>query len=426
MKHANLIIIGNGMACQRLLSELVSLSALPDSVLVFSAEARPAYNRVLLSSLLSGEMPDEAATLCSPQWYQQHGITLVCNDTVQLIDKTRQLVISRQGLRCHYDKLVIATGALPVTPAYALNAANKLKPGICYFRNWQDLDTLRQASQNQKKQRQAVVVGGGFLGLEAAEGLRKRGMQVTVLQRGSYLLNRQLDDTASLLLASELQQRGLNIRLNCTISTITANNGRLQLQCQHSCNDSPHHDTAATTGLTTDLLVLAAGITPNVVLAQRAGLNVNRGIVVNAAMQTSDNDIYALGECCEFEQQTYGLLAPINEQARTLATVLSGKPASYCNNMAASALKISGIHISSCGDIAALQHNRQLWQHTAFYHDKQLGEYRRLWWRDNQLVGAVLYGDTRLGPFYTRLIQTRQQVTGNRAALLFDPLPQAA
>ena len=193
MKAADLVIIGNGMACHKLLAELVQQPTRPKHILVFGAEAKAAYNRVLLSSLLAGELGDDSAELSPADWYQQHGIELVLNDAVVHLDKDKKQLTSRSGVVVHYQQLVLAVGAQAVKPTYAKTAL----PGLCTFRNWQDLELLRQVAATGGK---AIVLGGGFLGLEAAEGLRKQGMQVTLLQRSGYLLNRQLDPTAALLL----------------------------------------------------------------------------------------------------------------------------------------------------------------------------------------------------------------------------------
>lgn len=417
MTEAELIIIGNGMACQRLLAELVQQPNRPARIVVFGAEAKPAYNRVLLSSLLSNELPDSAAELVSPDWYARHNIELICDDAVVLIDPERKLVISQHGRYCRYQQLVLACGALPLTPTYATDSKGNLQPDICHFRNWQDLATLRLAGQQRQH---AVVVGGGFLGLEAAEGLRKLGMQVSLLQRGAYLLNRQLDATAAGLLQQQLIERGLTILTSSEISRL--HYGRNPLQ----------HDQLLSVTLTSgrqlkaDLVVLALGISPNISLAQQAGLSVKRGILVNSHLQSSDPAIYALGECIELNGETFGLIAPINQQATQLAQTLCGTPAAYCSELAATQLKISGIALSSCGDIAGLGANPASFDACTDYLDAEFNEYRRLWWRGPYLVGAVLYGDTRLSQQLSQLINQQQPYYGCRSSLLLGLIDSAA
>ena len=289
--------------------------------------------------------------------------------------------------------LVLACGALPLTPAYAQDSSGNLQPGICHFRNWQDLATLRLAGQQLQH---AVVVGGGFLGLEAAEGLRKLGMQVSLLQRGAYLLNRQLDATAATLLQQQLSSRGLNILTNSEIERLNYKHGQLQ-------------SVRLTSGqqLKADIVVLALGIRPNISLAQQSGLSVKHGIIVNRNLQSSDSAIYALGECIELNGETFGLVAPINAQATQLAQTLCGKATSYCSENTATQLKISGIALSSCGDIATLCASADSFDGCTDYLDSELNEYRRLWWRGPYLVGAVLYGDTRLSQQLSLRLQHR-------------------
>lgn len=412
MTEADLIIIGNGMACQRLLAELVQQPNRPTKIVVFGAEAKPAYNRVLLSGLLSNELPDCAAELASPTWYAKHNIELICDDAVVLIDRERRLVVSRHGRYRRYQQLVLACGALPLTPGYAEDDSKHLLPGICHFRNWQDLAMLRLAGQQLQH---AVVVGGGFLGLEAAEGLRKLGMQVSLLQRGAYLLNRQLDATAATLLQQQLSARGLSIFTNSEIDRLHYKRDQLQ-------------SVRLTSGqqLKADIVVLALGITPNISLAEQAGLTVNHGIAVNANLQSSDSAIYALGECIELNGETFGLVAPVNAQAASLAKTLCGKTAPYCSENTATQLKISGISLSSCGDIATLCASPDSVDGCTDYLDSELNEYRRLWWRGPYLVGAVLYGDTGLSQQLSQLINQQQPYYGCRSSLLLGLVDSAA
>ncbi|WP_127025543.1 NAD(P)/FAD-dependent oxidoreductase [Rheinheimera mangrovi] len=401
MKAADLVIIGNGMACHKLLAELVQQPGRPARILVFGAETKAAYNRVLLSSLLAGELADEAAELCSADWYQQHGIELVLNDAIVHLDKDKKQLISRSGLVVHYQQLVMAVGAQATKPAYAHTGM----AGLCSFRNWQDLAQLREVAAKGGK---AIVLGGGFLGLEAAEGLRKQGMQVTLLQRSSYLLNRQLDPTAALLLQQRLELRGLQLFTNTTVAKL--------LQ-----QDDKFSGLVLTDGteLKADVLVLALGISPDIQLAQQAGLKTDAGICVDAQLRSSDPAVFALGECCQLGEQTFGLVAPITAQAMVLAAVLAGQHASYQPSDSSTQLKISGIQLSSCGDIPALVSKPTLQQ--LCYQDQQHHDYRRLWLdAEQRLVGAVCLGDTSLSGFYAGLIN-QGTVIHCSTELLFGP-----
>jgi nitrite reductase (NADH) large subunit len=419
-----LIIIGNGMACFALLSELLQQPNRPQRILVIGDEAKPAYNRVLLSPVLAGELAPEQAMLEPISWYQQHSIELHLNDPVVLIDREERRVISQQGYCWTYQQLVFACGAKGSTPEYARQALRQAT-NICHFRNWRDLTLLQQsaasfqqsAADPTNKPGQAIVVGGGFLGLEAAEGLRKQGMQVCLLQRSHYLLNRQLDPTASDLLAGELRGRGLMIltgreiasfqyKADGNLSAVTLKDGR-RLAC--------------------DLLVLALGISPNIELAQLAGVTTASGICVDSRLQSSDPAIFALGECSEFAGQTFGLLAPIRSQATVLAKVLTGGTAKFTPDNTATALKISGIDLWSSGDIPTLLKDPTSFDQTAVYQDHQLGDYRKLWWQQGRLIGAVLYGDTSNSLFYGQLLQQGAILdnhpiqTGNTTLLFGQP-----
>ncbi|WP_233010684.1 NAD(P)/FAD-dependent oxidoreductase [Rheinheimera faecalis] len=401
MKAADLVIIGNGMACHKLLAELVQQPGRPASILVFGAETKAAYNRVLLSSLLAGELADEAAELSPADWYQQHGIELVLNDAVVHLDKDKKQLISRTGLVVHYQQLVLAVGAQATKPAYAKTAL----PGLCTFRNWQDLAQLREVAAKGGK---AIVLGGGFLGLEAAEGLRKQGMQVTLLQRSSYLLNRQLDPTAATLLQQQLEHRGLHVFTNITVSKLLQQDQKFSGVLL-----------ADGTELKADVLVMALGISPDLQLAQQSGLKTDVGICVDAQLRSSDPDLFALGECCQFGEHTFGLVAPIAAQAQVLAAVLSGQHASYQPSDSSTQLKISGIQLSSCGDIPTLLQQQDLQQFC--YQDQQHHDYRRLWLdAEQRLVGAVCLGDTSLSGFYAELIN-QHTVIRCSTELLFGP-----
>lgn len=406
MTEADLVIIGNGMACHKLLADLVQHPNRPARILVFGAETKAAYNRVLLSSLLAGELTDQAAELCASDWYQQHQIELVLGDAIVHLDKDKKQLISRSGLVVRYQQLVLALGAEATTPPYAKTAL----PGLCTFRNWSDLEQLRQVAAKGGK---ALVLGGGFLGLEAAEGLRKQGMQVSLLQRSGYLLNRQLDPAAATLLQQQLEHRGLQIHTHASVLKL--------LQRDHKFSGVVLSDGSQ---LEADVLVMALGITPNIQLAQQAGLRTEQGICVDVQLRSSDPDIFALGECCQFGEHTFGLVAPIATQAQVLAAVLSGQHANYQLSDSSTQLKISGIQLSSCGDIPALLQQQDLQQFC--YQDQQHHDYRRLWLdKERRLVGAVCVGDTSLSGFYAELINQQKAVSCS-TELLFGPAQQAA
>ena len=391
----DLVIIGHGMASQRLLESLVSTDH-PWRITVIGAEPERAYNRILLSPLLAGEASSEQLSFASEDWYQRHGIHLQTGDGVSTIDRQERCVVTQQGWRFHYDRLVIATGSRPSS----LGLEGENLPGVMGFRNLADVHWL---SGQAVPGRRAIVIGGGFLGLEAAEGLRKQGMAVTLVHRGAYPLTRQLDATAGGLLADTLQQRGLTLALNSHPARLIGASQVLGLELADGI------------GLPGDLVVIAAGITPNREPGEDAGLDCGKGIRVDECLRTSDSRIHALGECCEFQGQTYGLVEPVNRQADVLAQHLAGLAVGYRDEPVATRLKISGIDVFSCGET----NNPGDGTESIVYHDRQAGEYRHLMLRDNRLVGAILYGDASAGPWLFEHLQQGTDLSQWRPRLAF-------
>lgn len=371
-KQYELLVIGNGPAAHRLLCDLANMDSLPASVGVLGDEPRKAYNRILLSPLLAAEIDPAKLELSYPSDVIER-VEQITDARVTEINSRERLVKTDSGKSYGYQRLVIATGARPVLPDIDGVRAR----GVLAFRSWADVERMQQAAARGG---QAVVVGGGFLGLEAAEGLRKLGMSVRLIHRSSYLLNRQLDAQASELLRGEMEARGLSVTTNCELRAIQTRFN--QIESVELSNDEV---------VKTDLLVFATGIIPNAQLAQSAGLKQGRGICVDAQMRTSDPNIFALGECIEFNGNTYGLVAPIWRQAAVLASTLSGIDGEYIDEAFATQLKVSGVELFSCGLVG--QANE-----TAFYLDTEQRMYRRFWFDQNKIVGAVMYGDTSRGP----------------------------
>ncbi|KAA0876376.1 NAD(P)/FAD-dependent oxidoreductase [Nitrincola tapanii] len=391
----DLIILGNGMAAHRLVQELVAQPQRPQRILMLGEEPCLPYNRVLLSSMLANEVEDAAAELASAQWYQEQGIELLTAVKVSQLQPQQKCVSAEDGRQWFYRRLVLATGSSPVLPGCV---GENLKGVLC-FRTQADLHSLRQAAQEGQA---AVVIGGGFLGLEAAEGLRHLGMEVTLLQRGDRLLNRQLDKSAAQLLQSNLSARGLNILTHSSVAEICADAQGQVRGVQLKSGDF----------LPAQTVVCALGIQPRIDLAKAAGLQVARGIQVNTRMQSSDTDIFALGECCQLGEQTYGLVAPIWEQAKVLAAILAGQAVHYQEPLQATQLKISGIALFSCGEISAEPSPEDV-----VLLDAQAGVYARLLRQEGRLQGAILYGDTQSSPDLVRLIRA-QEVIKDPLALL--------
>ncbi|MDX5298121.1 MAG: FAD-dependent oxidoreductase [Gammaproteobacteria bacterium] len=401
-----LLIVGHGMATQRLLQNWVASGGQARTALriqVLGDEPHAAYNRIMLSSVLAGEAGLAQLPLATDAWYAQHGIEVISGDPAIRLDRATRKVHTLSGRQLSYDRLIIGTGSRPA----ALGVPGEDLPGVIGFRTLADTQALLDAA---RQHRRAVVIGGGFLGLEAAEGLRKQGMTVTLLHRSSHLLNRQLDAAAGALLADDLSQRGLRIHLNTRISGLL---GRSRVRAVELADGSV---------ISTDLVVIAAGITPNVELGRDAGLICEHGLCVDSRLSTSDPRIHALGECAQFGPHTWGLVEPLYRQADILSALLHGETAQYREAPVATRLKISGINLFSCGRVEAGADTESI-----IYHDREHGIYRHLLLRDQRLVGAVLYGDTRDGPWYFDQLQRGADIAPWRAQLAFgEPFCQAA
>ncbi|GHE20308.1 NAD(P)/FAD-dependent oxidoreductase [Halomonas urumqiensis] len=398
---APLVIVGNGMAGHRLVEALLKQAAPPRHIVVIGEERSPAYNRILLSPLLAGEMEANALTLRNADWYAEQGVTLMLGERVEHIHRERQQLTTSAGHTLGYGQLVLATGsrpAMPPLPGLDLE-------GVYAFRDLDDAAALTKAAA---KGGNAVVIGGGLLGLEAAEGLRKRGMGVTLIQRDDRLMNRQLDDTAAGMLEVELTGRGLGVITNGHIAELADDRqGRV---AGVRLEDG--------TWLPATCVVVAIGIAPNAELGRQAGLGVERAIVVDDHLATSDPAIFALGECCQFDSNLYGLVEPIWRQVEVLAahlcSAVEDEPvAGYVESPTATKLKISGVSLYAFGPTDADEHHDVL-----VYHDPDQGEYRRLLLRDGRLEGAVLYGDTSMGPWYFAQALAGRDLTLCRSALL--------
>lgn len=396
-RNKPLVICGHGMVAQRLLEQLVKFGHPYSRIVVFNGEPFSAYNRIQLSSLLANQIREADLELKPWQWFHEHRIDVHLHEPVTRIAPSRQEVITSTGRIQPYQALIIATGARPS----GLGIPGESLTGVLHFRSLTD---TRELIHEARKQRRAVVVGGGFLGLEAAEGLRSRGMDVTVMHRSDHLLNRQLNPAAGEILQQQLHTRGLHILTNTAPVALL---GRDRVRAVQLNNG---------TVLATDLVVIATGITPNTQLAASAGLACDRGIQVNAQLQTSTPDIYALGECCQFQNHVFGLVEPGYQQARILAKFLSGasQAPAFAPARIATRLKISDLPIFSCGETAPAAHTD-----VVEWHDKAHGVYGQLLIGDDRLTGAVLLGDTTNGPWYSELIRSGTDISRFRDAVAF-------
>jgi nitrite reductase (NADH) large subunit len=393
-----LVVVGNGMAGMRTVEELLRLAPGEYDITVFGAEPHGNYNRILLSPVLAGEKSVEEIMLHTRGWYRENGIALHAGDPVVRIDRRRRVVHSASGLAVRYDRLLLATGSRPFivpVPGHEL-------PGVIGFRDLRDVDTMLAAAGRGGR---AVVIGGGLLGLEAASGLRRRGMEVTVVHATASLMNQQLDGQAAALLKATLERKGISILLGAQTSEILGN-GRVRAVRFAGGGEIP-----------ADLVVMAAGVRPDIALAQEAGLYCERAIVVDDTLQTYDPRIYAVGECVQHRRATFGLVAPIWEQARVCAAHLAGAGhRRYVQQPTATRLKVTGIELFSAGDIAGGEGSEEL-----VLRDRGAGVYKRLVVSGTRLRGAVLYGDVQDGPWYFDLIQNGTDISSIRNQLLFGP-----
>ena len=397
MKRLKLVCIGNGMAGMRTVEELLAIAPDTYDITVFGAEPHPNYNRILLSPVLAGEQTLQDIVINGYPWYAEHGITLHAGKEVVAIDRRRRTVTAADGTVAEYDRLLLATGSVPFRlPIPGIDAE-----GVLTYRDIADTNGMIDAAAKYSR---AVVIGGGLLGLEAANGLKLRGMEVTVVHLAEWLMERQLDRTAGHLLQQSLEARGLAFRLQAqTKEIVVGESGRV---CGVRIGDDV---------LPADLVVMAVGIRPNTALAEKAGLHCHRGIVVSDTLQTFDPRIYAVGECVNHRGIAYGLVAPLYEMAKVCANHLAllgiGR---YTGSVTSTKLKVTGIDLFSAGDFSGGDGTEDI-----VLSDPAGGVYKRLVLKDDQLVGSVLYGDTVDGSYYFRLLREGRKLADIRDRLMF-------
>jgi nitrite reductase (NADH) large subunit len=388
-----LVIIGNGMAAARLVDELSQRALGRYAVAVIGEEPRLAYNRVLLSSVLAGELQDADIDLKPARWWRDRGVTLRYGCAATAIDVDDRTVSLADGRRLAFSKLVIATGSQPIK----LPIPGAGLPGVFTFRDAGDIARINTAAGKP-----TVVIGGGLLGLEAAYGLARSGAAVTLVHLMDRLMERQLDARAASMLKRTVEAKGIRVVLDAQttgiagtdrVEAVTLADGRL---------------------IEAEAVVVAVGVKPQMQLAAAAGLKVNRGIVVDDQLQTSADGIYAIGECAEHAGSCYGLVEPAYEQARALAIRLADRPAAYRGSVLATNLKVSGVHVFSAGDFSGGPGTEAI-----VFADSGLGTYKKLVIAGDRLVGAVLFGDTADGPWYLDLIRSGAVIDAVRDDLMF-------
>ena len=390
-----LVVIGNGMAAARFAEELSSRALGRYAVAVVGEEPRLAYNRVLLSSVLAGEVASSDIELKPSAWWRDRGITLRYGCRATAIDARARTVALADGRSLPFSKLVFATGSLPIRPPLPGMAL----PGVITFRDINDIWTIwHRAGAGDR----VVVIGGGLLGLEAAYGLAKAGARVTVLHLMDRLMERQLDPHAAAMLQRAVEAKGIEVVLNADTAEISG----------HDRVEGVTLKDGRT--IEADAVVVAIGIRPSADLAREAGITVKRGIVVDDGLETDVPGIHAIGECAEHRGICYGLVEPAHEQARVLADRLAGREGHYTGSVLATNLKVSGVNVFSAGDFLGRDGADEI-----VLTDPGLGVYKKLVVADGRLTGAVLFGDTADGLWYLDLIRSGTDVAAIRDDLAF-------
>ncbi|MDP7150703.1 MAG: nitrite reductase large subunit NirB [Paracoccaceae bacterium] len=393
----NLVVIGAGMASGRVLEHLFETDPEAYDVTLFNAEPRGNYNRIMLSPVLSGDKSYDDIVTHDDDWYAENNVTCRFGEHVVGIDRERKVVTGQNG-DVAYDKLLIATGSAP----FIIPVPGKDLHGVITYRDLDDTNAMIDAAAIPDQK--AVVIGGGLLGLEAAAGLASRGMDVTVLHLMGHLMERQLDEAAGYLLRRALEDKGITVKCRASTSAILGND-KVEAVLLEDKEVIP-----------ADLVVMAVGIRPETRLATDAALEVERGITVNDAMQTSDPDILSVGECVEHNGQLCGLVAPLYDQAKIVAKTLLDEKAAYQPREVSTKLKVTGCDLFSAGDFAVGETREDI-----VFRDPARGVYRRLVIEDNKLVGAVFYGDTSDSNWFFGLIRDHEDISEMRDTLIFGP-----
>lgn len=390
-----LVVIGNGMAAARFAQEMATAGLGRYAIAVVGDEPRLAYNRVLLSSVLAGEVASQDIDLHAASWWRDRGVTLCYGAAATTVDVRKREVTLASGRIMPFSKLVFATGSQPLR----LNVPGAELPQVHTFRDSRDADLLMQLAASRSR---VVVIGGGLLGLEAAYGLAKAGAPVTLVHLMDRLMERQLDRPAAALLKRLVEHKGIDILLEASTARIL---GAERVEGVELADGRV---------LKADAVIFAAGIRPNIALAKDAGIATGRGIVVDDRLETSARGVYALGECAEHDGVCYGLVEPAYEQARVLARHLAGKDAVYRGSVTATNLKVSGVSVFSAGDFIGHETSEDI-----VLSDVRFGSYKKLVVDDGRLIGAVLIGDTRDALWYLEMIRNGASIKSLRNDLMF-------
>ncbi|MBM7573205.1 nitrite reductase large subunit NirB [Aquibacillus albus] len=399
MRKQKLVLVGNGMAGLRCIENILKNNSTLYDITIFGSEPHVNYSRIKLSSVLQGDTSLEDITINDRNWYEENHIQLYTGETVIDIDKQNKKVKTNKGTEVTYDKLILATGSNPIM----LPLPGVDKEGVISFRTIEDCQKMIDAAKHHKK---AIVIGGGLLGLEAARGLLNLGMRVDVVHLTDLLMNKQLDQTAAKMLQNELERQGMNFLLEKVSKEIIGDKRVEGIRFEDG------------TFAEADLIVMAVGVKPNTELANTAEIETNRGIVVNDFLETNVPDIYAIGECAEHKGVVYGLVKPLYEQGAVLANHLCKTNTSgYEGSVLSTQLKISGVDVFSVGQFEADDNTK-----TIHMHDEITSTYKKIFFKDNKAVGAVLYGDTKQGPQLLELIVKRKFIPDKEKSDLLKPI----
>lgn len=401
-EKTKLVLVGNGLAGMRCLEDLLDMAPDRYDITVIGEEPWGNYNRIMLSPVLSGEKTIEDIMLHPHSWYQSKKINFIADDPAVKIDRPRKKVYTQKGQVVDYDRLILATGSKPFIPPISGTDLT----GVISFRDIYDVNTMLDYCKNKKN---AVVIGGGLLGLEAAYGLKQRGMNVTVLHLMDRIMERQLDSRASVMLRHSIEAKGISIITEANTTELIGQDGHVS---QIKLKDG--------TILDADLVVFAVGIRPNITLAQSAGLRCNRGVMVNDTMQTFDPSIYAVGECIEHRNQTFGLVEPLWGQAFICATHLAEHGSlTFKAPTVPTQLKVSGCDVFSAGRIDLENSESAEDYEDIILNDEKRQIYKRIIIQKDKMIGAVLFGDTEDGAWYAELIADQSSISSIRNKLLF-------
>jgi nitrite reductase (NADH) large subunit len=401
-----MVVVGNGMAGARFVEELVARGGRERfRITIFGDEPHGNYNRILLSGVLAGSHDPEDIFINPLAWYASHGVTLRAGVRVASIDTERKLVHAADGSVEPYDELVLATGSTPFMPPIAglKDAAGRPRDGVFAFRTLDDCGAIAAYAARCKK---AAVIGGGLLGLEAARGLLERRLEVHVVHLMGHLMELQLDARGGAILRSTLEQMGLHVHLGKSTRAILGEGGVGGLRFEDGGT------------LECDMVVVAAGIRPNVALARDAGLLVERGVVVEDDLScTGQPAVHAIGECMQHRGRTYGLVAPLWEQAQILADQLSGGAphARYAGSRVSTKLKVMGVELAVMGARERARDDDE----EIVYEDARRGVYKKLVIREGKLLGAILLGDAASAPELVQAFDRGRELGPTPAELLF-------